>query len=31
MLNLTPKQKTKLDATQKEVIGKLETILVTAG
>ena len=27
ILNLTPEQKTKLDATQKEVVGKLETIL----
>ena len=27
MLNLTSEQKTKLDATQKEVVGKLETIL----
>ena len=27
MLNLTPAQKTKLDATQKELIGKLETVL----
>jgi hypothetical protein len=27
ILNLTPEQQTKLDATQKEVIGKLETIL----
>ena len=30
MLNLTPEQKTKLDATQKEVVGKLETILDTS-
>ncbi len=27
ILNLSPEQKTKLDATQKEVVGKLETIL----
>jgi Arylsulfotransferase (ASST) len=30
MLNLTPEQKTKLDATQKEVVGKLEAILDAA-
>jgi hypothetical protein len=30
ILNLTPEQKAKLDTTQKEVVGKLETILDTS-